>query len=322
MTEAGFTLPRLLVYQTRVWSTGVELVVSDPACLVGATKILNDEIDRMDRLANRFRLDSELSRVNQGSGQLVEVSSGFIELMRVAERVARATGGAVDPTVGAALCRLGYDRDFGAIAGGVVGELPSPCPVPGWRSIEIDVAARTILVPPGTALDLGSTAKALAADRVAGTVARRLGCGVLVSLGGDVAVAGPPPPGGFSVGIGTHWSEPDAQAAVAVESGGLATSGTSSRHWRLGRSEVHHILDPATGLPVSACWMTVSVAASTCVDANAAATAAVVKGGAAVTWLETLGLSARLVALDGTVVRVAGWPGDDRRPEVIVKNSP
>jgi thiamine biosynthesis lipoprotein len=311
MPAARLAPSRRLVYRTRAWSTGVELMVTDPSCLVGATTILHDEIERMDLLASRFRAHSEISRVNRGAGSEVRVSAGFVELMAVADRVARATGGAVDPTVGAALCRLGYDRDFAAIADGVVGELPSPAPVAGWRSVEIDVVAGTVTIPPGAALDLGATAKALTADRVADAVARRLGCGVLVSLGGDVAVAGSPPPEGFSVGVGTHWSETDPPVAVSIRSGGLATSGISARSWRLGRSVVHHLLDPMTGLPVAPCWSTVAVAASSCVDANAASTAAVVKGASAVSWLESLGLSARLVAVDGSVSLAAGWPDDD-----------
>ena len=79
---------------------------------------------------------------------------------------------------------------------------PPVRPVPGWRSVEIDRDRRTgRALARNTALDLGATAKALAADRAATTIGTRLGCGTLVSLGGDVATAGPAPAGGFAVGI-------------------------------------------------------------------------------------------------------------------------
>jgi thiamine biosynthesis lipoprotein len=52
----------------------------------------------------------------------------------------------------------------------------------------------------------------------------------------------------------------------------------------------------------------VSVVAATCVDANTAATAAIVMGAAAIQWLESTGLPARLVATDGSVARIGGWP--------------
>jgi thiamine biosynthesis lipoprotein len=166
-------------------------------------------------------------------------------------------------------------------------------------------------------LDFGATAQAMAADRIAHAVTARLGCGVLVSLGGDVAVAGPPPPDGFPIGVGETWWESDPAETVALSSGGLATSGIGIRHWRLGAVPVHHIIDPANGLPAPAFWRAVSVAAATCVGANLAATAAMVKGNRALPWLEELGLPARLVSAEGDVVLVAGWPAPDAEGALV-----
>ncbi len=288
--------------------------MTEPSQLVAAVRVLDEEIDRMDRLANRFRHDSEVSQLHRVAGARLVVSAELLELLEVARRVARATGGAVDPTVGTAMCRLGYDRDFPEIAHGVDGALPDPRPVPGWRSIEIDRPSRSVRTAPGTLLDLGATAKALVADRVADKVANCLGCGVLVSLGGDVAVGGEPPAEGFVVGLADVCDDPDPASAVAITSGGLATSGISARHWRLGSQEVHHVVDPATGLPATPVWRTVSVGAGSCLDAIAASTASLVKGAGAPDWLESLALPARLVAVDGTVHRVAGWPAEDEWP--------
>jgi thiamine biosynthesis lipoprotein len=60
-------------------------------------------------------------------------------------------------------------------------------------------------------------------------------------------------------------------------------------------------------------WRTASVCAASCLDANIASTAAIVRGSRAVEWLEGLGLPSRLVGVDGTACHVAGWPaaGDD-----------
>jgi len=95
---------------------------------------------------------------------------------------------------------------------------------------------------------------------------------------------------------------------VSVSAGGLATSSTTVRRWRAGGREHHHIVDPRDGQAAEEVWRTVSVAAGTCVDANTASTAAIVRGRAAVRWLESAGLPARLVARDGAVTRTAGWP--------------
>ncbi len=228
---------------------------------------------------------------------------------------------------------LGYDRDFALVAGGRPGCLPAPGAVVGWQSVELDWDGSTVRMTPGTRLDLGSTAKAWAADQAAAAIAAELGCGVLVSLGGDVAV-GHAPPGGFPVRIADvagGWgdarrvgvdsqphhgeaSTPAPPPVVTVSSGGLATSGVGRRHWALGGQPVHHLVDPSTGLPVDPVWRTVSVAAATCLDANTASTAAMVLGPLAVPWLNDHRLPARLVASDGRVTTVAGWPSDGPMP--------
>ena len=179
----------------------------------------------------------------------------------------------------------------------------------GTNSTNAVPTASTVTVPPGTLLDLGATAKAWAADRAAAAIAGRLGCGVLVSLGGDLAVEAAPP-AGFTVGVADVCGDPDAPTAVSIVSGGLATSGVGNRHWTLGGTPVHHLVDPSTGLPVATPWRTVSVAAASSVDANTASTAAHVLGDSAPAWLAARALPARLVAHDGSVVTVAGWPDD------------
>ncbi len=100
---------------------------------------------------------------------------------------------------------------------------------------------------------------------------------------------------------------------ITITEGGLATSGTTVRRWQRGDVELHHLLDPRTGRPVRSCWRTATVAAGSCVDANVAATAAIVLGFEAPAWLEARRLPARLVSVGGRVDAVAGWPASDRR---------
>lgn len=311
--------PALYCYRTRAWSTEVSLSVSEPRLLPVAAGILRRELDRMDRLASRFRTDSELSRLNGSAGARVAVSDDLFELLALSLRVASATGGAVDPTVGGALCHLGYDRDFATIASASSSSRHgqpqvTPRPVAGWTSLELDATTRTVRAPRGTLLDFGATAKALASDRVAAEVVSALGCAAVVSLGGDVAVAGEPPEGGFAVGIadtcapGPGQAPSRVQTTVVISSGAVATSGILARRWSRGGTWVHHIVDPSTGAPADPVWRTVSVAGATCVDANAASTAAIVQGVDGPEWLESLGMAARLVHLNGDVVHTGGWP--------------
>ena len=71
---------------------------------------------------------------------------------------------------------------------------------------------------------------------------------------------------------------------------------------------MHHIIDPRTGRNPDPFWRTVSVAAANCVDANAAATAAIVLGSAAPDWLRQRGLPALLLDINGAATTVADWP--------------
>jgi thiamine biosynthesis lipoprotein len=290
------------------------VLVADPDALDEVRQVVERELDAMDLACSRFRDDSELSLVNAAAGREVQIGPLLAEAVAAGLRAARSTEGAVDPTVGGAMTRIGYDRDFESVAreGGPIHLVSER--IPGWQVIELDVERGRLWVPAGVQLDLGATAKALAADRAVGAAATVTAGGVLVSLGGDVAVAGPPPEGGWRVLVTDDHAPPlDAPGqVVSLSGGGLATSSTTVRRWERGRVVLHHIVDPATGLPAASCWRTVSVAAATCVDANAAATAAIVWGERALGWLERARLPARLVAVDGRVVRVAGWPQDEK----------
>ncbi|HVM64696.1 MAG TPA: FAD:protein FMN transferase [Acidimicrobiales bacterium] len=289
--------------------TTAELVVADAAMMAPGRAVLEAELARVDAACSRFRDDSDLALVNAAAGEWVAVSTTFLDALDAARRAARLTGGLIDPTVGAAVRRIGYDRDFASVPPTGAALTVRFSPVPGWQTVEVDRAAGCVRIPRGAALDLGATAKAWCADQAAARAAALAGCGVLVSLGGDIAVAGPAPEGGWPVVIGDDHRSPldDGGPVVAVFSGGLATSGTSARQWSRGGQVLHHIVDPSTGAPAAPVWRAVTVAAGSCLDANAAATAAVVLGGGAVRWLEGTGLPARLVAVDGEVVTVGGW---------------
>ncbi len=302
------TAETVAVYRVRALGTTAELMVTEPNALVAAATLLQAELAQLDRAASRFRADSEVARIDGADGQAVVVSPLLIRILEVALRAARATDGLVDPTVGSAMTQIGYGRDFSEVPSRVPGQLPAAAAVPGWQSVEVDDATRTVRVPAGTSIDVGATAKAWVADRIAASVFEQLGCGVLVSLGGDVAVAGPPPPGGFRVGLGDACGTAPTGGVVAIASGGLASSGVAVRQWYLGDQLVHHIVDPGTGLPARPWWRTVTVVANSCLEANTASTAAMVKGPSALAWLEDRQLPARLVTVDGTVTRVAGWP--------------
>jgi thiamine biosynthesis lipoprotein len=291
--------------------TTAEVFVTDPAELARAREIVEGELDAIDLACSRFRDDSELALVNSSPGRWVPASALLLEAVVTALGAAQATDGDVDPTVGRALRVAGYDRDFAELPALRTGRVTFTA-APGWRLVQVDKRTPAVRVPRGVELDLGATAKALAADRAARRCAAALRGGVLVNLGGDLAVGGPSPDGGWPVRVtDDHEASFDAPGqTVSVSSGGLATSSVTVRRWQNGSGRLHHILDPSSGRPALEYWRTVSVAAASCVAANIASTAAIVRGAAALPWLDSLHLPARLVAVDGAVAHVAEWPAE------------
>ncbi|MEN3313509.1 MAG: FAD:protein transferase [Actinomycetota bacterium] len=287
------------------------LWTTDDAALSDATAELVRELEGVDLACSRFRDDSELARLNRAQGKPFAASRYLFEAVRTAVRAAAATDGWVDPTIGRGLRLAGYDRTFTMVGGHDPGSVRF-APAAGWQLVELDDDRRSIRIPSGVELDLGATAKALAADRAALAAAKRTGTGILVSLGGDIAIAGPAPLGGWPVRIADdHRASLDAPGpVVSLDSGGLATSSVTVRRWRVGEHDLHHILDPRTGRPARSCWRTVSVAAASCVDANTASAAAVLLGEAAPAWLAERRLPARLVGVSGEVVCIGGWPAE------------
>lgn len=292
------------------------VAVTEPGALARARAAVERVLDEFDRACSRFRDDSELSAVNRAAGTVAPAHPLLLDAVEAALRAARLTDGDVDPTVGEALIALGYDRDFEAVgAGGTTIAPVRVASVPGWRTVQVDRDAGTIRLSAGVSLDLGATAKALACDRAAVAACEAAGCGALVSLGGDIAIGGAPPAEGWRVRVtDDHRAGIEAPGQwITLRSGGLATSSTTVRRWQTASGDAHHLVDPTTGSSTAGIWRTASVTAATCLDANIASTATIVRGERAVPWLQSLRLPSRLVTVDGTVTHVAGWPveGDD-----------
>ncbi len=289
------------------WSTGMQIVVTDPDSLPAARCEVDDELDAVEAAASRFRADSEINALAASSGRPTEVSELLAEMLAAALDAARRTDGDVDPTVGASVIALGYDRDITTLKR--VDARASSITVPArWSMVTLE--DRVVTVPPGIMLDLGATAKAIAADHCAARVHRATGTGVLINLGGDIATAGTAPIGGWHVLV--HDAADDPAGSVALQAGfALATSSTIRRRWRCGEEMVHHILDPRTGWSADPVWRTVSVASETCLAANTVSTAAIVRGWRALDWIRALDIPARLVGSDRSVRTIGQWPPDN-----------
>jgi len=294
----------------RAIGTTASVVVIDPHVADAAVALLQAEVVAIDDACSWFRTDSELAELHRHAGRPMRVSPLLFSALRTAYDVAAKTRGAVDPTVGNAVVALGFEGDFSKI-GHPGGSLPQiETPVVGYQRLELNDRERTVRIPKGVRLDLGASAKAFLVDRAAARISEDLGVAVLVNVGGDIAVAGPPPPLGWPVGIAIDSSTKadDVDQVVAIRHGGLASSSTAIRTWRIGTERVHHIVDPRTGRSVPPYWTLVSACAASCVEANMVSTAAIVWGPDALEHLGALDHAVRLVRHDGAVVLRGGWP--------------
>jgi thiamine biosynthesis lipoprotein len=308
ITLARPAIPSIAGRASKALGTFCSVLVTEPTALGSAGHILSGHLAAIDLACSRFRPDSELSTLNRSTGQRHIVSPLFADALSAALLAAEMTDGDVDPTCGACMERLGYDKDFAELAADKSTLTEPPVAAPGWRCVEFDAARLSVRVPPGVVLDLGATAKAFAADTAAQEIVEQIGCGVLVNLGGDIAIAGAAPPGGWRIDVDDGTGSFAEQRCVAIEAGGIATSCPAVRRWRRGAEDLHHIVVPGTGRPAEIYWSSVSVAAANCVDANTASTASIIRGHQALHWLRALNLPARLTRAYGSVVTTGGWP--------------
>ena len=233
----------------------------------------------------------------QSNGELFFLSDGLTEAIAMALAAAHGPMDWSTPPSGERSCH-------GAMTGTSPHWPPRaishrPSPAPGCRSMNLD--GRLLHRTPGIVLDLGATAKGLGSDRAVQSAIRAIGHagGVLVSLGGDVAIAGQAPAGGWPILVAEDPSSVDSSSTqvVRLRHGALATSSVTCRRWSLAGREVHHIIDPRTGAPAQSKWRTATVAAPSCVTANAASTALIVGGE-----------EAEAVAADDGTCGPNGWP--------------
>lgn len=297
-----------------LWSTSARLVVDEPRLLGAALATIEPILHNIDSASSRFRNDSEIVRLQGRLGGGAEVSAMLATLVAKALEAAELTEGLVVPTLGRQMAYLGYDRDYpdlaqspttpagGTLSSASISVRLHPPAVRDWRAVRLE--GNRLTVPDGVLLDLGATAKAVAADLCAAAVHRELGCSALVSLGGDIATAGPK-----EWGITVQDLPGDPAAGITLAGGrAVATSSTQKRRWLRDGAGLHHILDPRTGLPAEPHWRSATVAADSCLHANAASTAAVVLGAEALGWLRRTALPARLVDGAGRVHPLNGWP--------------
>lgn len=237
-----------------------------------------------EQALSRFRIDSELSRINASAGQHCPVSPVVWDVLALAREAGLSSRGLVNPLILEDLVHAGYDRPFDLMHSGLDAAVSPISPgfrtmeaLPALDSIIIDASTHTICLPPGTGLDFGGVAKGWAANEAVHRLAPT--APALVSAGGDVAVSGPRRDGEpWCIGVEDPRGSDEYLELLYVESGGVATSGKDHRHWQRSGLFQHHIIDPRTRQPAVTDILAATVVASTVMRAEALAKAVLISG--------------------------------------------
>ena len=267
-------------------------------------------IELLEACWSRFRPTSELNRLNARAGHgPVPASEDLIDLVATMRGAWELTDGRFDPTVLHSMQVLGYDADFAEIIArtGIETMLAETRPAPGMADVVIDAVAGTIALPVGVGLDPGAIGKGLAADIVVDELMDAGAVGVLVSLGGDMVLAGAPDDDPqWLVSVADERSTLSGAAparplrTLAFDPGtepvGIATSTTAKRRWGAGR---HHLVDPRTGTMAEPELVQATVVADAGWRAEAAATSALLLDAASARdWLCDADLTGLLITPD------------------------
>lgn len=239
-------------------------------------------IESFDRAWSRFREDSTVAALASGGAHPAPPDADA--MLSLYARLDDATGGAVNPLVGDALARLGYDAGYSLAAGA-----PEPAPR-RWRELLAWHDGRLRLREPAT-IDVGALGKGRLVDRVLEVLVRHGATDVVVDASGDMAVRGRTE----RVGLEHPYRPGAAIGVVEVTDAALCASAVTRRAWGDG---LHHVLDARSGTPVRAYAATWAIA-PTAMVADALATALFFDGGPALA--ADLGVEWVRMRTDGTV---------------------
>ncbi|MCP3987817.1 MAG: FAD:protein FMN transferase, partial [Actinomycetia bacterium] len=241
------------------------------------TKAALGLLARLERAWSRFDPSSEVSQLNQANGHLTIVSIETFELVQRAEAARELTSGRFNPLMLTQLEQLGYDQPWQhhpakhrSAINGLVGS---------QEQIEVIPEILAVRLPGGTAFDPGGIGKGLAVDLLTELLIAEGATTIAVELGGDLRVHG-------RCWYGPQWRVDVAHphhtgreiAAFTPDHGAVTTSNTLRRNWSTDQNRLHHLLDPATGLPSTSDIVAVTTCAGAAWWSEVAAKTALLAG--------------------------------------------
>lgn len=291
------------------------------------------ECDRYEKLLSKTIESSEISQINDASGQTVEVSTETAEVIEKGIWYGKVSDGLFDITIGkaSALWDFHEAEDVAGDEAAAESLLPDEAELAeavkhvDYRQVAVN-GLSVKLDDPDMEIDLGGIAKGYIADRVTEFLEENGVVSAVVDLGGNIVAIGGKTSGllveeaaesesVFNIGIKDPQSEGGELLAVfPVHDKTVVTSGTYERFLIQDGVKYHHILDPATGWPINNDVLSVTIVADKgcAVDADGLSTTClalgVEKGMELIESLNYMGVEAVFVDAEGEIHKTEGAP--------------
>ncbi|MEG3132903.1 FAD:protein FMN transferase ApbE [Rouxiella sp. T17] len=227
-----------------------------------------------DHQLSTYKDDSVLSRFNQYNGTVPQpISSGMADAIVTSLRIGQKTAGAMDITVGPLVNLWGFGPNKEPVKMPTQAQIDSAKAEVGLQHLKVIQQSDGQYLQkdlPGLYVDLSTVGEGYATDHLARLVEGNGISDYLVSVGGAVVSRGKNPAGKpWQVAIQKPTDKENAvQAIVDLQGMGISTSGSYRNYYELDGKRLSHIIDPATGRPITHKLVSATVIAPTALEAD------------------------------------------------------
>lgn len=212
-----------------------------------ALKLSTEEIQHLESIFSVTNDNSEISAINDGAGNFVEVSDDTAGIIKTALEYSEKTNGALDISVYPVLREWGFTTgDYKVPDDETIATLLENT---GYENIEVE--GNNVKLPQDYEIDLGSVAKGYTSDKVVSILSENGVESALLNLGGNVQALGSKPDGSdWKVAVINPFDESENICAISINNKAVITSGNYERYFTADDGTKYwHIIDPETGSP-------------------------------------------------------------------------
>lgn len=235
---------------------------------------IQQQLDEDDHQLSTWKKDSVLSRFNQYRGlQPQPVSENMADIVTMALRIGRETGGAMDITIGPLVNMWGFGPYHQPE------HTPDPAAIAaaraqtGLQHLQVIQNGNGQWLKkdlPALSVDLSTIGEGFATDHLAALLESEGIHNYLVSVGGAVLAKGKnrgARPWRVAIQKPTD-TENAVQAMVELQGHAISTSGSYRNYYELDGRRISHVIDPRSGRPIEHTLVSATVIATTALEAD------------------------------------------------------